>query len=264
MKKDIDKKSLEYWTHFASKRRKIIRDKKVQRSYVHLIPSVKRLSSGKVIFLELGCGSASLKDIHPNYVGVFLSLSDLLSIKSRAPDFSGVCCNAESFPFKNNSIDFIFENAFLEHPVYPEKVLNECCKVIKENGIIYHNSAWFVRKWASTGIKGKSFRICTVKEKILKILFNFADNEIFRSLSIIPQRIIREIKIFFSKEPISFEYVKLKPNYSLYLGVDEDATASIDPQCLFLFYKSRGFKLLNGENFSKRIFHKGYPVIVRR
>lgn len=236
----------------------------MQQRYVRLIPSVKRLSSGKVVFLELGCGSAALKDIHPNYVGVSLSLSDLLSIKFGDPDFSGICCNAESLPFKNNSIDFIFENAFLEHPLYPEKVLNECCRVIKEDGIIYHNSAWFVRKWASTGIKGKSFRICTVKEKILKILFKLADNLIFRALSIIPKRIAKEIRYLFLKKPINFEYVKLKPNYSLYLGIDEDATVSIDPQCLFLFYKSRSFNLLNGGNFLKRLFHKGEPVIVRR
>ena len=48
-----------------------------------------------------------------------------------------IVCDIENLPFKDNSIDIIFNIAVLEHVPNPKKVIDEIYRVLKPNGIIY-------------------------------------------------------------------------------------------------------------------------------
>ena len=44
--------------------------------------------------------------------------------------------DADKLPFKNNSFDVIVATAVIEHVPNPEKMLFECCRVLKKKGIV--------------------------------------------------------------------------------------------------------------------------------
>ncbi|MDA7836638.1 class I SAM-dependent methyltransferase [Salibacteraceae bacterium] len=85
---------------------------------------------------------------------------DAVSIESHAQTYGriGIAASAENVPIKDDSIDCIITNAFLEHPEYPETILNEFVRILKPGGIVVHNDAWFCRLWQRFGLIGlKSF-----------------------------------------------------------------------------------------------------------
>lgn len=70
-------------------------------------------------------------------------------------------CSLYSVPFKDNSVDLLISNSVLEHVEYPDKVLDEATRVIKDGGYFYlcvpsvclrHHKMDFTR-WTMAGLK---------------------------------------------------------------------------------------------------------------
>jgi SAM-dependent methyltransferase len=163
--------------------------------------------------------------------------------------------DAKKLPFKDNSVDLIFSQTFLEHPLNPEDVLSEMARVLKPGGIVVHNDAWVVRWWHRFGIvELKPFAKMSVKEKLIVIASKFTELPIVRIPPIILRRVSRNLFVS-TKKPIGLKYKKLKPNYNLHLGCDEDAANSIDPIDVVRFYESRGFRLNKSLSFKERMFY---------
>jgi ubiquinone/menaquinone biosynthesis C-methylase UbiE len=47
-----------------------------------------------------------------------------------------IVCDIENLPFKNNSIDVVFNIAVLEHVKNPENVVGEIFRILKADGIV--------------------------------------------------------------------------------------------------------------------------------
>lgn len=111
------------------------------------------------------------------------------SEESLHPD---IICSIEKMPFDNESFDSIKATELFEHVENPERGLNECLRVLKENGVIiitvpflaqvhadpYDYQRWTKYKWEkqlkATGFKVKEIQemgyFFTVMADMLKIL----------------------------------------------------------------------------------------------
>jgi len=88
----------------------------------------------------------------------------------------------------------------------------------------------------------------------------------FKVVRIPPIIIARLLKHFKNKnkENIQLSYSKLKPNYTLHLGCDEDAASSLDPIDVVQFYESRGFELINPLSLKDRLFYPNKYIMLRK
>lgn len=111
--------------------------------------SLEEMFSKKNV-LDVGCGAAGkslyyakqgakiVYGIDP--IAAYKKQSDLLAKEMDLQDvFQFVIGNATAMPFDNNHFDTIILNDSMEHVDNPEKVLDECYRVLKESGMIYIN-----------------------------------------------------------------------------------------------------------------------------
>ncbi len=175
-----------------------------------------------------------------------------------------IIADASDLPFQDNSVDCIFTHTFLEHPLQPQKVLEEIIRVLKPRGVVVHNDAWFCRWWLRYGIVGlKKFENMSSREKMIALAAKVTEFPLFRFPPIIARRAFRELFLS-TKKPLPLAYGKLNPNYDLYLGCDEDAVSSLDPLDIIRFYESRGFTSLRPMNLRDRIFHPSSHIMLQK
>lgn len=226
-----------------------------------------KISEDSVV-IEIGGGVAQKRSGNAykkfkNYYPLDISKS---SITRYSEEFDKIAfvSDAEELPFNDQSIDCIFTHTFLEHPLRPEKVLDEIVRVLKPGGIVVHHDAWFCRWWHKYGIVGlEKFSNLNLKEKFVWFAAKITEIPVFRIPPIIIKRFFSEI---FHKNPsnLALRYKKLEPNYELHLGCDEDAASSIDPLDVIRFYESRGFSTIPSLSFKQRLFHPNKYIILKK
>lgn len=92
-------------------------------------------------FLDIGCGSGYLLDRAVCNRGVGVDISDLMvktartNCESTATKFI-VQADAEILPFKNKSFNKVASTEVIEHILHPVALLDEICRVCKDNAII--------------------------------------------------------------------------------------------------------------------------------
>ena len=102
----------------------------------------------------------------------------------------------------------------------------------------------------------------TIKEKAVYIGSKITE---FKPLRFPPIILKRTLQLLFEKNGVQkFRYKKLKPNYKLFLGCDEDAAASIDPVNVMQFYKSKGFKNFRSLSFKEKVFFRSPFLIMKK
>jgi hypothetical protein len=143
-------------------------------------------------------------------------------------------------------------------------VLREIVRVLKPGGIVVHNDAWFCRWWQRYGVVNlKKFGSLNAREKAIVIASKITELPFLR----IPPILIRRLTRHFFTGKVQrgqLPYKKLRPNYSLHLGCDEDAASSLDPVDVILFYEASGFSLVHDLSFSQRIFHPNRYILLRK
>lgn len=224
-----------------------------QRHWAKNIDLLKTYLSRAKRPAELGAGVCRLAELHPRYVGLDISRSALKQ--------SGKCmkiqCDLQSLPLRPRSIDMFFSIATLEHIPIPERVLEELDRVLEPGGILWFDDAWFCRQWAASGITIKTFSECKGTEKFVKLSIPIRDSRLFRAGYILPKRLLRELYFLFVKKPSKLKWKKLSPNFEEYGVSDADAVASLDPHEIQLWFKTRGYKLVNQANFFPGCFVEG-------
>lgn len=221
----------------------------------------------EAVVVELGGGiyqerSANAYARFKNYFPLDISLSSISRYTEKFQKI-GIVCDATNLPFADSTVDCIYSHTFLEHPLEPEKVLKEISRVLKKGGIVVHNDAWFCRWWQHYGFIGlKRPSGFTNKERLIYAAYKVSENKVLRISPIIFRRLIRHFLGSQNEKPIRLEYKKLKPNYTLHLGCDEDAASSIDPVDVIRFYESRGFRTYHPLSLKERIFYPNKEIIM--
>lgn len=112
-----------------------------------LVKKFRKKDSLDFFALNLGGGQDKLDDVYNIDIGNYKNV-----------DF---VCSLYSLPFKNKSVDLLMSNSVLEHVEYPEKVLDEASRIIKDSGYFYlcvpsvclrHHKMDFTR-WTMPGLK---------------------------------------------------------------------------------------------------------------
>ncbi|MCC7302999.1 MAG: class I SAM-dependent methyltransferase [Bacteroidia bacterium] len=220
-----------------------------------------------ILIIELGGGvfqqrSGWANEKFPNYIPLDISEGNMNRYSDKYTRCS-IAANAEKLPFRDKSVDCILTHTFLEHPTHPEKVVREIARVIKPGGWVVHNDAWFCRWWQRYGVVGlKSFSSMNLTEKLIAISATFTEFPLIRIPPVIFQRLFRLLP--FSGGGRDLRYTKLKPNYEMQLGCDEDAASSIDPVDVILYYEQSGFGSLYPLGFTRRLFYRNEPVFLVR
>ncbi len=100
--------------------------------------------------LDIGCGAGGKTVFYASQgVKSIVGVEILEKYKEEAEDlsrkygvsdkFKFVCADASNTPFEDESFDTIIMNDAMEHVDEPEKVLNECYRILKKNGKLYLN-----------------------------------------------------------------------------------------------------------------------------
>ncbi len=111
--------------------------------------NVDEMFKDKVV-LDIGCGAAGKTVFYASkgvkrIVGVEIlekyreeaeRLAEEYSMKDK---FEFVCADASKTPFEDETFDTIIMNDAMEHVDEPEKVLEECHRILKKNGKLYLN-----------------------------------------------------------------------------------------------------------------------------
>jgi len=127
----------------------------------HLESFLKTHQIKGLLALNIGSGNSHISDSIYNV--------DIFSY-----DNVDIVCDIEKLPFKDNTVDIIFNIAVLEHVENPQNVINEIHRVLKPNGIVYtafpfmqgfHASPYDFTRVTEEGIKilHKDFSLLEVK-----------------------------------------------------------------------------------------------------
>ncbi|MEG1131968.1 MAG: class I SAM-dependent methyltransferase [Romboutsia sp.] len=111
--------------------------------------TITDMFKGKKV-LDIGCGAAGKTVFYAskgveNIIGIeilnkYKYDAEELAKKYRVNDkFTFVCSDASKTPFDNDSFDTIIMNDAMEHVDEPEKVLEECYRILKKDGKVYLN-----------------------------------------------------------------------------------------------------------------------------
>ncbi|MBL7057747.1 methyltransferase domain-containing protein [Patescibacteria group bacterium] len=91
--------------------------------------------SGKII-LDVGCGNRPYKNLFKNYkkyIGIDIDGGGHSDVAKSADEYF----DGERIPFNNESFDVVICTQVLEHAVNPEILLDECYRVLREDGKIF-------------------------------------------------------------------------------------------------------------------------------
>jgi len=190
--------------------------------------------------LEIGAGSGYLQDVVPDYTG--LDISPTAERFFKKPFVLGT---ATALPFPDNQFDMVWSVFVLEHVPNPEQALREMRRVVKPNGFIYLQPAWYVVTWLADGYNVRPYSDFNLKGKIVKASVPLRKSLAFRGCYIIPIRFLRLLDVSMAGLPSTLHYRRLIPNYEKYWGPDSDAVNSIDPYEAYLWFTSRGDECLN-------------------
>jgi SAM-dependent methyltransferase len=210
--------------------------------------------------LELGCGWGARIDVAPRYVALDLSLPALASAPSPVPR---IRADMERLPVRSGSIEFLFSIAAIEHVPNPERVLEEVERVLRPGGVALLAPAWHCRPWAAEGLEFRSYEELTFSQRLRKRLIPWRNAILWRALFEAPRRALRELRASRGK-PIDFDYVRLTPNLTRYVGTDCDAFTSMDPQAAILYFATRGWTILSHSGRRQRLLARSEAVVVRK
>jgi ubiquinone/menaquinone biosynthesis C-methylase UbiE len=216
------------------------------------------LEDAQCVVLELGCGSGPLSYIHKNHIGLEFSFTALRNFVNGGKRVNG---DMQALPLQDNSVDFIFSWAALEHVPYPERVLAEVERVLKVGGVALLAPAWHVRPWAAKGLPIQPYRALHWGDRIRKASIPLRDSLVWRALFAIPVRLCREICGLWSRE-LAFGYRRLAPNLQEFIYTDCDAFTSMDPHTAIMYFKSRAWRVLSHKTFLSRMLARHEPVVV--
>lgn len=204
--------------------------------------------------LEIGSGRGYLQDVAQNYTGL-----DISPTVARFYHKKFILGSATAMPFSDDSFDGVWSIWVFEHVPNPEQAFREARRVTRDNGVLFLLPAWNCTSWAAEGYQVRPYSDFNTIGRIIKASIPFRSAPPFVTMSIIPNRLVRNLVSQFG--PTQLRYRRLSPNYDKYWVPDSDAVNSIDRYEAMLWFRSRGDECLNCDDASVSLSPK--PLIIR-
>lgn len=220
--------------------------------------------------VEIGASLGHLHVCHPNWIGIEYSATAVrLAKQIYGVDLNIYEADARDLPLKNESVDFLFTFATLEHVPEVENAFSEIERVLSPAGIAVISPAWNCRSWTVEKLIQRRYDELDTKKKFEKALIPIRENLLYRMLCSLPHRIYGELLLIFSKKrSIKLRYEKLYPNFSLWDKYphisDDDAFVSMDAHAALVYFISRGWISKSHPNFLRRFCCRGGEIIVQK
>jgi SAM-dependent methyltransferase len=216
--------------------------------------------------LELGCGLAQLRDVHPGWIGLEFSETAVQRVHAQFPHVRMVHGDMQAMPFEDEGIDCLFSWAAIEHVPHPEQVMAEIARVLAPGGVAILAPAWNCRSWTVKRLQIRRYRDLSVRDAFEKATIPLRNTLLWRGLAVLPRRLAREVRVKATGRPCPFDYVRLYPDLALDLPhiTDDDAQANMDPHAAVLYFRSRGWDVLSHEGLVARLAVRTGPVVVRK
>lgn len=223
-------------------------------------------SSQKV--LEVGCGLGKLHTCHPNWQGIEYSATAVqLAKKLFGEQLNIQEGDARALPVPDNSIDFWFSCAALEHVPNVELAFAEIERVLAKGGIAVINAAWNCRPWTVKKLQQRPYTELSVADKLGKFFIPMREHLLFRMADSLPGRLFRELKLLEGSR-VALEYSELEPDVSLWARYphisDDDAFVSIDAHAALVYFASRRWNIVSHPTFMDRFGCRGEEIVVRK
>lgn len=218
--------------------------------------------------LEIGASHGFNYQCHKNYTGIEYSQTAVNFSKTRfGAKINIKQGDATALKLDNESFDFIFTFATLEHIPEVEKCFFEIDRVLKKNGLAYIAPAWNCRPWTVEKLDFLSYSELSLRKKMGKLLIPIRENMIYRFLVSFTFRVLSEsLRVVNNK--VKLRYKKLAPNFDLiekYGHVsDDDAFISMDSHSAMIWFLSRGYNIVSHNSLIKRLFCRGEGIIIRK
>ena len=227
------------------------------------------------LVLDLGCGSAEIgREISnkgASYFGIDISTIGLkLAADYRKEGVSLTKCNVENIPFKDNSFDVVISVYSLEHFLYPEKILREAHRVLKQNGRImilseaYDNPLVYPPSLCFSAISHLSFRDKIKSKRFKELFYHF-----YNRFKYIMLQFFKQIRLNLSKSYYSFEMISKPRILNEAYSQDFDVVYIVSIREIINFLKLLGMSIefvkSNASAFSfTKYFIKPLFVIARK
>lgn len=199
--------------------------------------------------LEVGSGRGTFQDLVEDYTG--LDLSPTVASYYHKPF---VAASATAIPLNDNTYDFIWSYAALEHVPEPDKALEEMVRITKNGGHLYLAPAWHCRKWAANGYQVRPYSDFNLIGKLYKFLIPLLDSLAIRGSIMLIRRLFVSFQYLLSHKDFPLIYGKLSANYDAFWQSDSDACNSLDPFFTALWFESRGHVCVSHPDFIKKFF----------
>lgn len=137
----VHQKGVLHYDYYVGRERSIALKYRLFRRTNEVLKGIKKTKGLKIdSLLDIGTADARMLGMLndklriQNSVGLDFS-EDLLRTNLKK-NLNLIQADADKLPFKNNSFDVIVATAVIEHVSNPEKMLSECRRVLKKEGII--------------------------------------------------------------------------------------------------------------------------------
>jgi len=215
------------------------------------------------ILVELGSGRGAFR--HFSRLGTYIGIDLSHEALKRCVGYPfALQADIEAIPLKSGSVDFLFSVATLEHVPNPQAVLGEIDRILKPKGSAFLAPAWFCRPWAAAGLAVRPFKELRLADKLRKALIPLRDSLVWRSAFVMPRRLFREIQFRCTFSQWQLWFRRLRPNLEEYICTDCDAFSSLDPHEVALFFLRRGYEIVSGRGFWRRMLLRHEPLVVKK
>jgi len=203
--------------------------------------------------VEVGAGFGAFANVHPEHIALDLSHWAL----QRVPHGRRVQGDAESLPFRDECIPYLFSKATLEHVPRADRAFEEIHRVLAPGGDAFLAASWNCRPWAHIGF-GKREDL-SLRERLVGVSLLVRDRFVYRVAILAAKRLMRELV-----RPRRLWFRSLKANFETYCNADTDAAANIDSHAAITFFRQRGYAIESHPTFTSRMTARHEPVLVRK
>jgi SAM-dependent methyltransferase len=209
--------------------------------------------------LEIGSSGGFFQDMVNDYYGT--DIADTLAQYYHKPYKVG---GGGYYPFDNEEFDAIWTFYVFEHIPELQTALLEIKRLLKPSGIVLFKPAWQCRPWAAQGYGVRPYRDFNWKGKLIKASIPIRNSILWRSLFILPKRMVRHVLFLLGYKFIKIRYRKLKANYDIFWESDSDACNWIDPHDAILWFLSHNFECLSHKKLFSMLFVRTGALIFRK
>jgi SAM-dependent methyltransferase len=227
--------------------------------YSSLTAFIERFDLGKKRCLEIGSSGGYFQDLVEDYSGT--DIADSLAQYYHKPYR---VASSGRYPFDDASFDAIWTITVYEHIPELQEALTEIRRILRPGGVVFFAPAWQCRPWAANGYAVRPYSDFGLQGKLIKALIPIRDSVLWRSLFVLPKRLMRQARFHLGYRYADIRYKKLTPNYEKYWESDSDACNHIDPHDAILWFLSSGFECLSHTSPASALMVRNGVLVFRK